>query len=400
MPKTYEQYMAESGQQSTLDQLNASGGYDAAKNIWESGSGATPAIAPTANSSYSTANTAGSSPSSFTPTKTFDQFMAESGRQSELDSIRAIPGNYEIELAKYNSGGYAGSSSTSSTSGAMTGFEAPAPINLSETYQGLYDSSGISDLEAQYSTQEKSYIEAKGKINDNPFLSEATRVGRIAKIESLFAERTANIKGDIATQKADVETQMNLKLQQLDINSQQTQLAWQQLGSLLDMGALDNANGEDIANWTRQTGISSTMIKSAIAERNKPEPVQTSMVQSTNDAGEMTVSVINSQTGEVISQQSLGAIGKATKVTGGGSTTTSTKNAQQQFTSDAESTQGVSTDAGWVGIFPQLVAKYAAFMSLNDIYKLYLNSATGQKYGTPNESASEIKEIYDAYRGS
>jgi len=293
--------------------------------------------------------------------------------------------------------------SQAGVSGAGVGVGVPtaeAPINLPDMYQNLYKDSGISDLESQYSTQEKSYIEAKGKINDNPFLSEATRVGRIAKIESLFAERTANIKGDIATQKADVETQMNLKLQQLDINSQQTQLAWQQLGSLLDMGALDNANGEDIANWTRQTGISSTMIKSAIAERNKPEPVQTSMVQSTNDAGEMTVSVINSQTGEVISQQSLGAIGKATKVTGGGSTTTSTKNAQQQFTSDAESTQGVSTDAGWVGIFPQLVAKYAAFMSLNDIYKLYLNSATGQKYGTPNESASEIKEIYDAYRGS
>jgi len=294
--------------------------------------------------------------------------------------------------------------SQAGVSGAGVGVGVPtaeAPINLPDMYQNLYKDSGISDLESQYSTQEKSYIEAKGKINDNPFLSEATRVGRIAKIESLFAERTASIKGDIATKKADVETQMNLELQQFDINSQQTQLAWEQFNSLLNMGALNNASGEDIANLTRQTGISSTMIKNAIAERNKPEPVQTQMIQSENDAGEVTVSVINSQTGEVISQQSLGAIGTKTKVTGGGGgSTTPAKNAQSQFTNDAESIQGISTDAGWVGIFPQLVAKYAPVMSLDEIYELYLNSAVGKEYGMPGENRAEIKEIYDAYRGS
>jgi len=166
------------------------------------------------------------------------------------------------------------------------------------------------------------------------------------------------------------------------------------------MGALDNANGEDIANWTRQTGISSTMIKSAIAERNKPEPVQTQMIQSENDAGEVTVSVINSQTGEVISQQSLGAIGTKTKVTGGsgGGSTSSSKNLTQRFYNDAATFGGENTDEGWLGVFPQLVIEYAKLgVSLNSIYAQYLNSEPGKQYGSPSESRAEIKELYDFY---
>jgi len=190
-------------------------------------------------------------------------------------------------------------------------------INLPEIYKSLTQSSGISELEQQYSEMEKAFIEAKGKSNNNPFLSEASRVGREAKLQKLFDERTANIRGEIATKKADIETQLNLQMKQFDINSQQTKMAWEQFNTLLGMGALNNASGEDIANITRSTGISSAMIRDAIAEANKPEPAKTTIVQSEDDNGVVTVSVINSETGSVISQESLGAIGTKTKVTGG-----------------------------------------------------------------------------------
>ena len=36
------------------------------------------------------------------PSKNFDAFMAESGRQAELDRMRAIPGEYERQKAKNN----------------------------------------------------------------------------------------------------------------------------------------------------------------------------------------------------------------------------------------------------------------------------------------------------------
>ena len=186
-------------------------------------------------------------------------------------------------------------------------------FDLPQIYQNLYKESGIEDLQNKLSEQEKAYIEAKGVINDNPFLSEATRVGRIAKIESLYNERTANLRGEIATKKADIETQLNLELKQMDLRSEATQRAWQQFNTLLSVGALDYASDEAIANITRQTGIPSSMIKSAIHTRTK-EDVETTVVQSEDDNGVVTISVINTKTGEVISQQNLGAIGTKTQV--------------------------------------------------------------------------------------
>lgn len=194
--------------------------------------------------------------------------------------------------------------------GTGAGISAQPTLNLPELYKTLYDSSGISLLEGDLSAKEKEYIEAKGKINDNPFLSEATRVGRVAKIESLYNERTASLRNDIATKKADIETKLNLETKQFDINSQSAQQALSQFNTLLAMGALDSASGEDIANITRSTGLSSNVIQSAISSK-KQKDVQTQVITSTNDAGVVTATVINPQTGEIINQQSLGSIGNA-----------------------------------------------------------------------------------------
>jgi hypothetical protein len=192
-----------------------------------------------------------------------------------------------------------------------------AQLNLPELYKSLTEGSGVQELENNYTQMNQEYIDAKNKINDNPFLSEATRVGRVAKIESLFAERTKDIRDQIATKKADVETKLNLEMKQFDINSQQTKMAWDQLNTLLANGALQNASGEDIATLTRATGIGSSMIYSMIDANKKG--VDTQVIQSENDNGEVTISVIDKQTGEVISQNSLGAVGTKTKSSSGGS---------------------------------------------------------------------------------
>jgi len=272
----------------------------------------------------------------------------------------------------------------------MPAFTPPETINLPELYKSLTQDAGVRALEEKYSQQEKEFIEAKGKINDNPFLSEATRVGRIAKIESLFAERTANLRGDIATKKADVEMQLNLQMKQFDINSQQAQLALSQFNTFLGMGALDNATGEDIAGLTRSTGIPSSMIYSAIAA-NKKKNVNTQMVTSTAENGEVWAVAINSDTGEIINKTSLGIIGNVQT----GRATTATKNVEAQFTSEAQTIQGQSIEGTWWGQFPQLVVKYAPYMTLEKIYSLYLQSELGQMYGTPTENPKEIKELYD-----
>ena len=206
-------------------------------------------------------------------------------------------------------------------------------LNLPELYKGLYESSGISALEMDLSTKEKEYIEAKGKINDNPFLSEASRVGREAKIEKLYQERTANLRGDIATKKADIETQLNLQTKQFDIESTAAQNALSQLNSLLGMGALDNASGEDIASITRSTGISSSMIQSAItASKNK----DVSITQ--YDDGTNMYAIAMDSMGNIVNKQLIGPSSKT------GGTTTRQKQAQSSeiasfFTQEGSRTQ-------------------------------------------------------------
>lgn len=139
-------------------------------------------------------------------------------------------------------------------------------IDLPGLYKQLQESSGIKELENEYLQKEREFIEAKGKINDNPFLSEATRVGREAKIQKLFDERTANLRKDIETKKADIETQLNLQLKQLDIESNAAQLALSQFNTLLQTGALNNASPEDISAIASRTGMSVGMIQSAVSQ--------------------------------------------------------------------------------------------------------------------------------------
>lgn len=190
-------------------------------------------------------------------------------------------------------------------------------IDLPGLYDSLYKSSGITDIEKELNDKTTDHNLALNNENDNPYLSEATRVGRTRKIEDQYTRDTQALRDQIATKKADIETQLNLQTKQFDINSQAAKDAFDKFNSLLQSGALNNASGDDIANITRATGISSSMIYSAI-KAQADKSVDTQVVKDTNDAGEVTLTVINSKTGDIISKQNLGAVGNAQ--TGGSGT--------------------------------------------------------------------------------
>jgi len=287
--------------------------------------------------------------------------------------------------------GKGGPSSGKTGGGTDTSFINQPTINLPEIYDTLQADSGITELEAKLSAQTQSFNDAQSKINDNPFLSEASRVGRVQKLQLDFNANTQGIRDDIATQKADIETKLNIQMKQFDINSDQASQALDQFQVLLGSGALNNASGEDIANITRATGLSSSMIQSAIQASQK-EDVQTSVIN-WDDGENQGFSIINTQTGEIIKSDTIAQSEPSSP--GGG---TSTGNIESQFADEAKTIKGQSVDGTWIGEFPLLVAKYAPFMSLQEIYKLYAQSYLGQKYGTPDESAGDIKEIYDFYR--
>lgn len=210
----------------------------------------------------------------------------------------------------------------SSSAGASSGLTMTQPetINLPKLYESLYASSGIRDIEAGLSEKTNQYNAAVAKIKDNPYLSEATMTGRISKLDQKFNADAQNIKNDIAMRKADVETKLNLESKQFDINSDVAKQAFSQFQSLLESGALDSAGGEDIANITRSTGLSSSMIQSAI-NANKAKNVKTSIIEY-DDGKNQGFAIIDANTGNIINSQTVAA--SKPKATGGGGSTKAT----------------------------------------------------------------------------
>jgi len=268
-----------------------------------------------------------------------------------------------------------------STSGGGLGIQQAEEINLPKLYESLYAGSGIRDIESQLSQKTDQYNTAVSKIRDNPYLSEATMTGRLRKLEDKFTADSMNIQNQVAMKKADIETQLNLQTKQFDINSQQTQLAWQQFNTLLSSGALDNASGEDIANLTRSTGISSSMIQSAVAvskEKNKP---QVSISQF--DDGENVYAVALDDNGNIVNRQLIGASDSKNK-SGGGSTKTEIK-AQETEQNKANLTQSVKN-----GItLKSLVNAFSSVLSIEEIYRIYNQSSP---YGKAKETLAEVKQ--------
>ncbi len=266
----------------------------------------------------------------------------------------------------------------------VPGMATPTTLDLNRIYDENYQASGIKALEEELAAKARQYTEARGANNDNPFLSEATRVGREAKLEKLYGERTANVQNEIAMKKADIDTRLNLSLKQFDINSQAAQQALSQFNTLLSLGALDNASGEDIAAITRSTGISSNMILNAIkTSKSSKEKADTQVITSTNDAGVVTASVIDKQTGQIISQQNLGKIGNAER-SGGGQPKATDAEVRRYYLDNLR--QDISNYRGVKDIFNL----YAGYIDPNEILQIY--NATSP-YGAAKESQEELAAL-------
>lgn len=209
-----------------------------------------------------------------------------------------------------------GTPSGTSGGGAGVGITPQPTLDLPKLYESLYASSGIRDAEADLLAKQNAYNEQVSKIKNNPYLSEATMTGRIKKLSEKFDADANSVRNDIAMRKADIETQLNLQTKQLDINNTQTKLAWDQFNSLLSAGALDGASGEDIAGLTRSTGISSSMIQSAIETNRKKNAPKVSISQF--DDGTNVYAVAVDENGNVTNRQIIGP-SKPEKTSSGGS---------------------------------------------------------------------------------
>lgn len=261
----------------------------------------------------------------------------------------------------------------SSPSQSGVNFTAPAPLDLPGLYETLKKNAGIGELEQTLHDKSVAYAEQQKKINDNPFLSESSRVGRVQKLSTDYNNNVKNDQDALAMKKADVETQLNLQTKQFELNSQSARDALDRFNTLLQLGALDNASGEDIANITRSTGLSSSAIQGAI-QYNKDKNVQTSVVQY-DDGTNQGFAVINTKTGQIISKQTVAASKPAA--------TSSSSSAK------ADKTQTVSEfqkDAKAGYTLSQMFQLYAGILDPNEIYTYY---NTYSKYGADKSTQAK-----------
>ena len=210
-------------------------------------------------------------------------------------------------------------------------------IDLAGEYKSLYDSLGLSGFKEQIQAKQQEILalrgqtdEAIGLINENPWASAANRTGRIAKLEDQFNRKASVINAEAALiqqqyaeARGELDTQMNLKMQQFNIDTQGFERNLTQLNSLLDMGALDNASMDSLQSIASQVGMSGDMIQSMV-NAQKQAKINPTMLQHTDDYGNVTVTLLDANTGNVIKKESLGKVDASrltpTSISGGGST--------------------------------------------------------------------------------
>lgn len=256
----------------------------------------------------------------------------------------------------------------------------------------------IADKQAEINSRQKQQTDAEAQINDNPYYSEATRVG---KVNSLREKANADItnltnelggfQNNLTTLKSDAQTKVDVAMKQYSIDEQSYQDSLSKLNMLSSSGALAGATPQDLAGLSASTGLSTSML-SALSSNSKG--ANTYLTTATDSDGNLTVVAVDKNTGAIINKQTVGGVGKGS----GGGAVSNNKNLAAQFNSDATSIQWVKGNGTNVGVFPQLVARYAPYMSLQDIYKNYANTPTGKKYGTPKESSTLVNAVYKQAR--
>src|SRR3990167_3411281 len=106
---------------------------------------------------------------------------------------------------------------------------------------------------------------------------------------------------------ADAEIKVNLAMKQYDISNEAYKNQLSVFNSLLSAGGLTNATGEDIASYAVATGIPTSLIQ-GIADKQKQEAIKPQVFDNTDDNGNVTLSIVDVNTGNIINTTSLGKV--------------------------------------------------------------------------------------------
>jgi len=263
------------------------------------------------------------------------------GQRYDVNPATGVPDdNYWASIgskiaAQSPGGGAAGSTGAG---GAMPGAMGAPTFDLVAATNAAFNTPEIQAANKAISDRQAALAKASADINDNPFYSEATRVGKQAKLTEA-ANNDIKVQQDLLTSlRADAQIKLNAQKGQYDINNEAYKTSLNNFNNILSSGGLDNASSQDIANYSIQTGIPTSMIQSMIkasTAKNTPKP---QIIQATDNSGNLSILAVDAN-GKILNQTTIAGAGKAatykgqligkTGVSGEGSGTGTLKTADQ-----------------------------------------------------------------------
>jgi hypothetical protein len=291
--------------------------------------------------------------------------------------------------SNYNGGSVGNEANGGAGAGMGTATQKPA-IDLTKVYSDAFNTPEINSLNTALTAKKAEIDKANSELatamaqeNDNPWYSEAARTGKLSKLQTAAQNKIQALTGEynsalanLTAKKADAQTKVDIALKQYDINSQAYQQNLSNFNALLGMGAMNNADAGTIASYANTLGLTTGQVQS-IVDKSKKDGIKTSLINSTDNAGNMTIAAVNAETGEIISQTKLTGVGKA-ETTGGGSS--SNKNINTLRSDVQGGAQLKDIIAKYVGILPQ-----ATIMSI-------YNSLS--PYDAAKETPQQINEMF------
>ena len=206
---------------------------------------------------------------------------------------------------------------TGAGTGMLGGTGAPT-LDLQSVYNSAYNTPEIKAAQAEYDTKVKARDAALASVNDNPFYVEGTRVGKQAKVNEAAGNDLTRLQNQLAQLRSDAEIKVNIATKQYDINNQAYQNNLSMVNSLISSGGLTGATTADLAKYASLTGMPVSLLQGVLEKQQQAlatgNKLQTDMITSTDDKGNVTVAIIDTQTGKVIGKNSLGVIGKTSTV--------------------------------------------------------------------------------------
>lgn len=198
----------------------------------------------------------------------------------------------------------------------------PAP-NLQQVYDDAVNNAGAKEAQAQadvyqgqIDSRRKALAETSAKISDDPYLSEATRTGRIAKLNDAanaditnFVNQQSVAQNKVSSAKADAQVRLNIASQQYNIQSQEYQQNLQLFNQLLGSGGLDNLNSDQLTQMATSTGLPSSVVQSLVDSSKKSKEVKPQLI-TVDDGVNQKVVAIDPATGKPISSSIIGASAK------------------------------------------------------------------------------------------